>query len=97
MKLAGRDAARFLARPDPAAAGMLLFGADAMRVALKRAALVEALIGPEGAAEMRTKAAMEVRRALIGEPVLSPVNLPLLAGARCVLPADKPRPGGPRR
>ena len=32
---------------------MLLFGADAMRVALKRAALVEALIGAEGAAEMR--------------------------------------------
>ncbi len=53
MKLAGREAARFLARPDPKAAGILLFGADAMRVALKRAALVEALIGPEGAAEMR--------------------------------------------
>ena len=46
VKLAGREAARFLARPDPAAAGILLFGADAMRVALKRAALVEALIGP---------------------------------------------------
>ncbi len=53
MKLAGRDASRFFARPDAAAAGVLLFGADAMRVALKRAALIEALIGPEGAAEMR--------------------------------------------
>lgn len=53
MKLAGRDAARFLARPDPTAAAILLYGADAMRVALKRAALVETLIGPDGAAEMR--------------------------------------------
>ena len=53
MKLAGREAARFLARPDPALAGVLLYGADPMRVALKRAALVEALIGPDGGAEMR--------------------------------------------
>ena len=53
MKLGGRDAARFLARPDPALAGALLFGADPMRVALKRAALVEALVGPDAAAEMR--------------------------------------------
>ena len=53
MKLTGRDATRFLARPDPAAAGMLLFGPDAMRVALKRQALVETLVGPDAAAEMR--------------------------------------------
>jgi DNA polymerase-3 subunit delta len=53
MKLSWRDAQRFLARPDPGLAGVLLFGADPMRVALKRAALVEALIGPAGAAEMR--------------------------------------------
>lgn len=52
MKLSGRDAARWLARPGPEAA-VLLYGADAMRVALKRAALVEALAGPEAAAEMR--------------------------------------------
>ena len=64
VKLAGRDAARFLARPDPGAAGALLYGADAMRVALKRAALVEALIGPDGAAEMRLTriAGAELRR-----------------------------------
>jgi len=53
VKLAARDAARFLAKPDPAVAGVLLYGVDAMRVALKRAALVEALTGPQGAAEMR--------------------------------------------
>ena len=53
MKLSGREAARYLAAPDPAGAGALLFGADAMRVALKRAALVTAMIGPDGADEMR--------------------------------------------
>ena len=53
MKLSGRDATRFLTRPDKGMAAVLLHGPDAMRIALKRAALVEALIGPEGAAEMR--------------------------------------------
>ena len=53
MKLAGRDAARFLARPDTGVAAVLLFGPDPMRVALKRAALVAALIGERGAGEMR--------------------------------------------
>jgi DNA polymerase III subunit delta len=69
MKLTGRDAARFLLRPNPKAAGILLFGTDAMRVALKRAALVEALIGPAGAAEMRLEriAASDLRR----EPALA--------------------------
>ena len=68
MKLTGRDAARFLAKPDRSVAGVLLFGADPMRVALKRAALVEALIGPDGAAEMRLEriAGADLRR----EPAL---------------------------
>jgi D-3-phosphoglycerate dehydrogenase len=39
----------------------------------------------EGAEEMRTKAAMEVRRALIGEPVLNPVNLHCLNNPRCAV------------
>lgn len=39
----------------------------------------------EGAEEMRTKAAMEVRRALIGEPVLNPVNLASLTTPRCLV------------
>jgi DNA polymerase-3 subunit delta len=89
VKLAGREAARFLTRPDPAAAGVLLFGADAMRVALKRAALVEALIGPEGAAEMRLTriAAAELRR----DPaaVLDAVKaVGFFPGARAVLVED---------
>lgn len=39
----------------------------------------------EGAEEMRTKCAMEVRRALIGEPVMNPVNLHCLSNPRCVV------------
>lgn len=53
MKLTGPAAARFLARPEPDRAGVLLHGTDAMRVALKRQDLIAAMIGPEGEAEMR--------------------------------------------
>lgn len=53
MKLSGSEASRYLARPDPARAGLLIFGADTMRVALKRAEAIAALIGPDGASEMR--------------------------------------------
>lgn len=64
MKLAGRDAAQFVASPDPDGAGALIWGADATRVALKRAGLVAALIGPAGPAEMRLAriAAADLRR-----------------------------------
>lgn len=53
MKLSGREAARFFARPDPDSAGILIHGEDAMRVALRRQDVIAALIGPEGEAEMR--------------------------------------------
>lgn len=53
MKLTGREANSYLAKPDPTRAGLLIYGADAMRVALKRQAAIAALIGPEGEAEMR--------------------------------------------
>lgn len=53
MKLAGPAAAAYCARPDPAAAGLLIFGQDAMRVALRRQEAIRALIGPEGEGEMR--------------------------------------------
>lgn len=53
MKLAGAAAAKFFARPEPDRAGVLIFGADAMRVALRRQELIAALIGPGGEAEMR--------------------------------------------
>ncbi len=53
MKLNTRDANRFFARPDPTRAGLLIHGADAMRVALKRQEVIANLIGPDGEGEMR--------------------------------------------
>ncbi|MDZ4394823.1 DNA polymerase III subunit delta [Cypionkella sp.] len=53
MKLAGIEASRYCAKPDPSRAGLLIFGADTMRVALKRQEAIAALIGPQGEAEMR--------------------------------------------
>ena len=45
MILKGAEAARYCAKPDPARAGLLIFGADPMRVALKRQEAIAALIG----------------------------------------------------
>lgn len=53
MILKGAEAARYCARPAPGRAGLLLFGADAMRVAMKRQEAIAALVGPQGEAEMR--------------------------------------------
>lgn len=53
MKLSGAEASRYLAKPDANRAGLLIFGTDAMRVALKRQEAILALIGPEGEGEMR--------------------------------------------
>lgn len=53
MKLTGVAASRYFAKPEPDRAGLLIFGADAMRVALKRQEVIAVLVGPEGEAEMR--------------------------------------------
>jgi len=53
MKLNPRDATRYFTRPDPVRTGLLIYGADAMRVALKRQEVIAALIGPAGEEEMR--------------------------------------------
>jgi DNA polymerase-3 subunit delta len=53
MNLKGQQAAKYLAAPDAGRAGLLIFGADAMRVALKRQEAILALIGPQGEGEMR--------------------------------------------
>ncbi len=53
MKLPPREASGYFARPDPAKTGILIYGEDAMRVALKRQELIAALIGPDGEGEMR--------------------------------------------
>ncbi|SMX40359.1 DNA polymerase III subunit delta [Maliponia aquimaris] len=53
MKLSPRDAAAFFRKPDPKVAGLLIYGEDAMRVAMKRQEVIAAIIGPEGETEMR--------------------------------------------
>ena len=53
MKLTSREIARYCAHPEPTRAGLLLYGADAMRVALRRQEVLRALIGPSGEEEMR--------------------------------------------
>lgn len=53
MKLSTRDSARYFAKPEPDRTGLLIYGADAMRNALKRQEVIAALIGPRGEEEMR--------------------------------------------
>lgn len=53
MNLRGAQATRFFAKPDPGTAGALIYGADAMRVALKRQELIANLAGPTADEDMR--------------------------------------------
>ena len=53
MKLAPRDAAGFLSRPDPRVPALLIYGNDPMRVAERRQRVIAAQIGPQGEGEMR--------------------------------------------
>ncbi|WP_299608736.1 DNA polymerase III subunit delta [uncultured Tateyamaria sp.] len=53
MKLNTGQANAYFSKPDPDAAGLLIYGADGMRIALKRQQVVAALIGPQGEEEMR--------------------------------------------
>jgi DNA polymerase-3 subunit delta len=53
MKLAGAAANGYFRKPDPTHTGLLIFGADAMRVAEKRQMAISALVGPQGEEEMR--------------------------------------------
>jgi len=53
MKLSAREANAYFAKPDPKRAGLLIYGGDAMRVALKRQQVIAALIGKTGEEEMR--------------------------------------------
>jgi DNA polymerase III subunit delta len=73
MKLSPRDASGYFARPDRDKTGILIYGEDAMRVALKRQELIAALIGPEGENEMRLTRiqAAELRKepALLGDAI----------------------------
>lgn len=64
MKLSGRDAARFAAKPDLSLCGVLIYGEDGVEVAARRAKLVNVALGKEDGADMRLTrlAAAEVRR-----------------------------------
>jgi DNA polymerase-3 subunit delta len=53
MKLAPRDVAAYARKPDTSAAGCLIFGDDAMRVALRRQELLKNLLGDSAEEEMR--------------------------------------------
>lgn len=53
MKLSAREAQGYFSKPDPGRAGLLIYGSDAMRVALKRQEVITNLIGPAGEEEMR--------------------------------------------
>ncbi len=89
MKLSPRDAARHFSKPDPKSAATLIYGADAMRVALKRQELVTALVGPTGADEMRFSriTAAELRKdgALLSDAMRAQSFFP---GPRAVLLED---------
>lgn len=53
MKLNAREARGFFAKPDPTRAGVLIYGPDTMRIAMRRQEVIAALIGPHGEDEMR--------------------------------------------
>lgn len=53
MKLSSREARGYFSKPDPSRTGILIYGPDAMRVALKRQEVIAALVGPQGEEEMR--------------------------------------------
>ncbi|NVO57636.1 DNA polymerase III subunit delta [Rhodobacteraceae bacterium B1Z28] len=53
MKLSPREAEGYFTKPDADKTGLLIYGADAMRVALKRQQVLAALLGPNAEEEMR--------------------------------------------
>lgn len=53
MKLNGRDISAIVAQPDSRTSAILFYGADAMRVALKREEFLKNLLGPNADQEMR--------------------------------------------
>ena len=53
MKLNKSQASGYFRQPNPDAAGVLLYGSDGMRVALRRQEIIATLVGPNGEEEMR--------------------------------------------
>lgn len=73
MKLNAREANGYFAKPDASKTGLLIYGPDAMRIALKRQQVIAALIGPQGEEEMRLAriAAADLRKdpAMLGDAI----------------------------
>ncbi len=96
MKLAPRDAPGYLRKPDPDSVGLLIYGADPMRVASARQQVIAALVGPEGEAEMRLTriAAGELRKdaALLNDATKAQGFFP---GPRVVLVEDATETAAP--
>lgn len=53
MKMSPREANSYFTKPDPGKTGLLIYGSDAMRVALKRQELLKSLLGKDAEEEMR--------------------------------------------
>ena len=53
MKLSPQKAGAYFRSPEEGRAGILIYGPDPMRIALKRRELIKALVGPNGDEEMR--------------------------------------------
>ncbi len=53
MKLSGREAERYFSNPQKGRAGLLIYGPDSMRVALRRQEILRALVGKTADEEMR--------------------------------------------
>jgi len=53
MKLTGRDAVRYFSKPEQGRTGLLIYGPDSMRVALKRQEVLKSLLGENAEEEMR--------------------------------------------
>lgn len=89
MKLDKRAASAYFNRPEPGRAGLLIYGTDPMRVALRRQQVIRALLGPEGEAEMRLArhAAADLRKdpALVLDAIKAQGFFP---GPRVVLVED---------
>jgi DNA polymerase III subunit delta len=83
MKMSGAEATRYFAKPDPARTGLLIFGADPMRVALRRQEVIRALVGPDGEAEMR------LTRLAAGDLRRDPANLIDAIKARSFFPGPR--------
>ena len=75
MKLSANRTSTYFDAPEVDRIGVLIYGPDTMRVALKRQALVKSLLGPKGEEEMRLSriSASDLRKdpALLGDAIKS--------------------------